>query len=188
MVCDWVLGLQDSDGAFWSNNARSFVFTHSHCYAIEGLLYAFYRLKRNQYKNAAIKAGDWLIKAQNTDGSFYREYKTGKMKEKILPKKTSDATAQAIRIWVILYYLTGEKKYVVFAKKSLEYLLSMQVEESEDSNKLGGFLYQSRNYLWFKHVVPEMMSWPAMFSIQALLMLGDVERAGDFQKAVADIF
>src|SRR5690606_34134586 len=39
-VCDWVLTLQDTDGAFRASERQPQIISHLHCYTLEGLLYA----------------------------------------------------------------------------------------------------------------------------------------------------
>ena len=40
-VCDWGKSLLARDGLFWANTRKKYVFTHAHCYATEGYLYAY---------------------------------------------------------------------------------------------------------------------------------------------------
>lgn len=59
-LCDWTIKLQDIDGSFWANDYKYYVYTHAHCYATEGLIYAFKELGFNRYKKSVVKACDWL--------------------------------------------------------------------------------------------------------------------------------
>lgn len=117
--------LQLKDGNFQVSDENPITMTHPHCYATEAFLYAYYYSKRNEYLEVAKKACDWLSKIQNEDGSLYRTYPVEKRAINQLNKfekvKTSDATAQATRIWKLLgvnqegiekayRYLNGELK------------------------------------------------------------------------------
>ena len=78
---------------------------HPHCYATEGYLYAYYVTGNKEFRDVAFRAGDWLSKMQNKDGSIYRTYYSEEKEEPHQTReklKTSDATAQATRIWKLL--------------------------------------------------------------------------------------
>jgi rhamnogalacturonyl hydrolase YesR len=97
---------QSEDGYFRVNGESHEVMSHPHCYAIEGFLYAYHILKRRELLEMVQNASEWLCKVQNADGSFYQRYckeKSAEQQQKIQKKlKTSDATAQATRIWKLL--------------------------------------------------------------------------------------
>lgn len=115
--------LQTTDGSFKLSENSDIVLTHPHCYATEAYLYAYYFTRHNEFMEIAKLSSDWLCKTQNDDGSFFSLYGldetiSNKNKKKI---KTSDATAQATRIWKLLgvnqkgiekayHYLNGELK------------------------------------------------------------------------------
>jgi prenyltransferase beta subunit len=121
MLLDHYKRFQKSDGAFRVNEDTTDVMTHPHCYAAEGILYAYHVLNIDELFESAKKASNWLSKVQNPDGSFYRCYPQTKVGAKRRDLKTSDATAQATRIWKLLgtneqglerayTYLKGELK------------------------------------------------------------------------------
>ncbi len=165
-LCDWLLTLQDPDGAIQSTAAREKIVTHTHCYAVEGLLYAANALQEPRYQTAAQKAAQWLLDVQNRDGSLSIDYKQHwrrmgrRIIEKILPKKVSDATAQAIRIWQILSHSLDESRCQTASQKAAEFLMHLQTRSTSDPNARGGFVY------WRDH--PMQFAWSAMFAIQAL--------------------
>ncbi|MCK5138493.1 MAG: terpene cyclase/mutase family protein [Thermodesulfovibrionia bacterium] len=67
-----------------------------------------------KFLNAAIKAGDWIVSKQDEDGKWTENTYAG-------PK------AYHVRVaWVLyeLYKITGDKKYMVAAGKSFEWVLS----------------------------------------------------------------
>jgi len=165
-VCTWVLGLQDEDGAFRTTERLRQIVSHSHCYATEGLLYAHYLLGDERYLEAARKGGLWLLKAQQDDGSIRIEYKRRwwrlgrRINEIFFPLKVTDATAQSIRIWLILYYLSNEQRYLDACEKAKGFIKRMQCTSSLDRNAYGGFFFQPGH--------PVMFSWCTMFAIHAI--------------------
>ncbi len=117
--------LQLKDGNFQVNDENPITMTHPHCYATEAFLYAYYYSKRDEYLEIAKKASDWLSEIQNEDGSLYQTYPVEKSiitrSTKFRKVKTTDAIAQATRIWKLLgvnqegiekayRYLNGELK------------------------------------------------------------------------------
>lgn len=185
-VCDWVLGLQDDDGAFRATERLQQVVSHSHCYATEGLLFAHYALGTEHYLEAARRAGEWLMRAQNQDGSLNIAYKRcwwrmgRRITEKFFPRRVTDATAQAIRIWLILYYLDGDHRFLDACHRAKGFLYRMQCTSSSDRNAIGGF------YFWPGH--PIMFTWCTMFAINALYALKHVNRKEGYQHIIAELF
>lgn len=148
--------LQNDDGSFKIGEDASTIMTHPHCYATEGLLYAYYTLEGRELLEAAKKSGAWLSKAQNSDGSFYLSYGVGS-KTELEKIKATDSTAQATRIWKLL----GINKDGI--EKAYKYLDS-------ERNKRGLRLYKIESMQTFVH------SWPTFFYIHSLLMpFGEME-------------
>ena len=185
-VCDWVLGLQDSDGAFRATERVEQVVTHSHCYATEGLLFAHSVLGTETYLEAARRAGEWLLGVQNRDGSINVAHKRRwrrmgrRVTEKIFPRRVTDATAQAVRIWLALYGLNGEIAFLEASRRAEVFLLKMQCASSPDRNAIGGF------YSWPGH--PIMYAWSTMFATNALYHLAHVDRRQQYQRILEALF
>ena len=185
-VCDWVLGLQDKDGAFRANGRSKEVVSHPHCYATEGLLFAHYALKTERYLEAARRAGEWLLSAQNSTGSISIAYKRGlwrmkrRLNELFFPKPVTDATAQAIRIWLILYYIDQDERFLAAAHKAASFLVQMQETSPSDPNAQGGF------YFWPDH--PIMFTWATMFAVDALYALEHLERKSAYHEMMKELF
>jgi len=149
--------LQEKEGRFRLNKDTWVTMAHPHCYATEGYLYAYYKTGNSDLLEIAYKAGNWLCEVQNPDGSLYRIYLQGKscqVPEKI---KTSDATAQATRIWKLL----GLNKDKI--EKAYDYL----------NSELNGGLHLfrkdsslSRFFSWNRSVY----SWPTFFYIHSLVL------------------
>jgi uncharacterized protein YyaL (SSP411 family) len=192
-LCHWGLELQNPDGTFWANGRKRYVFTHAHCYATEGYLYAYHCLKDPEFLAAGRLAGEALVRLQNGDGSLYRIYRNRlpwkeRAKETLFPQKTSDATAQAIRIWVLLYYLTREKQFLQAAEKAVRFLLEMQVGMSADPRQNGAFYYQRCDLFGKKRVSPVLFTWCAQFGTAALYAFAHVERENGYDRMMDELF
>lgn len=185
-VCDWVLGLQDDDGAFRTTERMEQVVSHTHCYATEGLFFAHAALGREDYLDAARRAGQWLLGAQNRDGSMSIAYKRRwwrmgrRMTEKVFPRRVTDATAQAVRIWLMLYNLEGGVQFLEASRRAGAFLLEMQCTDSLDRNAVGGI------YFWPGH--PMMYAWSAMFATNALYSLAHIDHRQAYQSMVKELF
>jgi len=155
--------LQTESGSFIVNEESGIVMTHPHCYATEGFLYAYHALEDQAFLEVARKASDWLCRTQNSDGSLYRCYSSQKMikKEKL---KTSDATAQATRIWKLLGVNQEgiDRAYRYLDGELAENGLTLFKKEST----LGKLLSWRR----------ETFSWPTFFYLHSLtLPYGNLE-------------
>jgi uncharacterized protein YyaL (SSP411 family) len=195
-VADWVLSLQRDDGAFWSNTRKKYIVTHSHCYAIEGLFYAYYILRDRRYLQACIHGADWLISRQYQDGALTI------LAGDIMPRgisriegifsalkslKFSDETAQAARIWLILHSVTGDDKYIEAADKALQYLSKIQCLESDDAKMIGGFYYKIDDT--FSHGTDEnMYTWCTQFSQAAFELYSNRESPDFYDTAIKTLF
>jgi len=150
--------LQFKAGNFQINEYNSLTMSHPHCYATEAYLYAYYYTKNEKYLNIVKRASEWLRNNQNQDGSLYRIYYDDN--DKVLNKyhiKTSDATAQAIRIWKLLgiNYEEIEKAYSYLSKQVKGGLRLL----NKDSLKYRVFTWRRKIY-----------SWPTFFYIHSLLL------------------
>jgi uncharacterized protein YyaL (SSP411 family) len=186
-VCDWVLGLQDNEGAFRATEQLRQVVSHPHCYATEGLLFANHALgTEERYLKAARRAGKWLLSVQNHDGSVNIAYERSwwrmgrRITEKFFPRRVTDATAQAIRIWLILYYLDGDHRFLDACHAAGNFLIRMQCTSSPDLNAIGGF------YFWPGH--PIMFTWSTMFAANALHALQYVNRRDGYERMIEELF
>jgi uncharacterized protein YyaL (SSP411 family) len=191
-VCDWVLALQDDDGAFRATERLGHVVSHPHCYATEGLLFAHHVLGTERYLEAARRAGEWLLRVQNRDGSINIAYKRRwccmgrRITEKFFPHRVTDATAQAIRTWLILYYLDGEHRFLDACHRAEGFLYRMQCTSSSDRNAVGGFYFWPPTVCGRRH--PMMFAWCTMFAINALYALEHVNRGEGYRRMMAELF
>ena len=203
-VCSWGNRLLDKDGIFWVNQRKKFVFTHAHCYATEGYLYAYYLSKKPEYLKIAKKAAKALIALQNQDGSLFRSYKnkiTMKRnnesirlsvsrwrRERKYPWKTIDATAQAARIWTLLYKLYNEEKFLDAAKKAIDFITKNQVLDTSDQNMFGGFYYQSCDKFGKNELSEEMYTWCTQFGLSALMLFKSIQNNLKFDDLIEMLF
>jgi len=152
---------QKEDGSFKISEGSDMIMTHPHCYATEAFLYAYHAFKREEFHEIAKKSSDWLCKVQNQDGSFYRYYNLEKIiegKQNREKLKTSDATAQATRIWKLL----GVNKKGI--EKAYKYLNT----ELKDNGLrlLKSTSFKEKLFSWRRPVY----SWPTFFYLHSLLL------------------
>jgi GT2 family glycosyltransferase/rhamnogalacturonyl hydrolase YesR len=176
-LLDWALTLQLEDGMFRARANEDYAFTHAHCYAIEGLLYAYSKLKHEKYLESALRGSEWLLKVQVQNGGLPEFFRKPMLRKRI----ANDATAQAIRIWLALYKLTGDKKYLDHAKKACEYLRRQQCLRSWNYKTIGGFYHT--NQRWRK----AQYAWDTMFALHALYLVERIERM-NFNEIIIEFF
>jgi uncharacterized protein YyaL (SSP411 family) len=192
-ICNWGEKLLDRGGYFWANSRRKYVFTHAHCYATEGYLYAYYLSRKQEYLNIAKKAGQALIRFQNKDGSLNRIYKNkfslkSWINEKFYPWKTVDATAQAVRIWTLLYKIDKEEKYLKPAKKGINFIIKMQSLDAEDPNMIGGLYYQCGSPFDKNRLSKVMFTWCTQFSLSAFLFYKSTQNNINFDNLIQRLY
>jgi len=206
-VCNWGERLLERDGIFWANPRKKYVFTHAHCYATEGYLYAYYLSNKQEYLNIAKKAGEALMALQNHDGSLYRIYKNklsmkrlfnkkykislrDGINERKYPWKTIDATAQASRIWTLLYSIDSEEKYLKAAKKAIDFITKNQVLDTDDHNMFGGLYYQFCNKSGENglNMSGGMYTWCTQFSLSAYMLFKSVQKNIKFDSLIKMLF
>lgn len=147
---------QTEDGSFIVTEGSDIVMAHPHCYATESYLYAYGALKKSELLKIAEKAINWLTKVQNSDGSFYRCYD---INNNVLdPLKTSDAIAQATRLWKLLG--VNEKN----VELAYRYLDSVMKDDGLRLFKRNSF----RSKLAFNK--SPVYSWPTFFYLHSLLL------------------
>jgi hypothetical protein len=201
-ACNWVLSLQSPEGAFWTNRRRDVVFTHAHCYATEGLVYAGAELEEDRYQQAATRAAEWLLTQQGREGAFTYEYGSASRGveglidkarsdgyRSVFRKRRTDATAQAVRIWTALNCLSDDLKYLGASRRAVDYLQTVQCIGSADSDRVGGVYHGRLDLLWFQLPERTLSSWCTMFAASAMYAC---QRASlgqyTFSEAIGDLF
>jgi hypothetical protein len=184
-VCDWVIAQQNRHGAIRASAQTNQTVSHTHCYAVEGLLYAYAAMEHAPYLLAAQKAAAWLRRMQGSDGAIYIAYNRSlrELKSRVVelafPRKVGDASSQAVRIWTILNAIVPDPGFLDSAQRAGLFLKSVQNMEVDPSTR-GGIAY------WPGH--PILFAWVGMFAWQALQFL-ETRGQSDFrQKAPQDLF
>ncbi len=168
-LCDWLLKQQTSRGNFRIVPDSNVTFSHTHCYAVEGLLFASNGLEDKKLFDSAKLGGDWLISLQRKDGRL-----PAWINDRGIRYTDISAVAQSIRIWCVLYSKTGEEKYKMAIEKSLRYLIKMENGDL-DNLQQGGFYLAELDFNIFKPKVKRLYSWATMFAIHALNLVNDLK-------------
>ncbi len=192
----WSKKMQDEDGSFPATQGKDFIFTHSHCYAIEGIISAFIFCNDTECRRQILAAADWLLKTQNRDGSFYDYYHLPNIflrlrlsdsrvkriyhgtitvdSQKIIRIKRTDATSQAARILVFVYIITQNSRYKKAALKALDFINKMQ-SRSPNKNENGGICFGRLDFMGIKRKSKLYTSWSGMFAANAMYLLGQIQ-------------
>ncbi|MBI3316183.1 MAG: hypothetical protein HYZ87_04340, partial [Candidatus Omnitrophica bacterium] len=136
---------------------------HPHAYALEGLAYAGFHLRRPDYVASAVKGFEWMMKAVSSDGSVSSLYENGAFAH----HERSDIVGQALRLGALLYALEPRKikPYLGTLEAVKKHLMQFQFHEEGEQD--GGFLYgSSTDGLMRNH----LNAWSTMFALQALWM------------------
>ncbi|MFZ2196118.1 MAG: prenyltransferase/squalene oxidase repeat-containing protein, partial [Thermodesulfovibrionales bacterium] len=115
----WLLGMQKENGAFCDNDTGlEQVFDTGQ--VLTGLVTAFYEWGDDRFLSSATRAGAWLVKVQEQDGSWQRyAYNTIKHAYYV---KVAAALLQ-------LSQATGEPRYHEAALKNIRWTLACQTED-----------------------------------------------------------
>src|SRR2546428_111124 len=152
---------QNSDGSFALHLGSKSVNLHSHCYALEGLIYAYAMLKESAYLDSCRKGLDWVLSQMNEDGSVYLwtnyNYKS----------KAAYPIAQLIRLMVLVDSVASTSKYLKPPKQLTDFLLTLQATE-EDAKMNGGFYEEFHKSIMGWKKQHRINSWTSMFALQAL--------------------
>lgn len=109
------------EDAFRISSVDTVVYTHAHCYSLEGLLYLRARGIRDETPTL-VAGADKLREWQNPDGSQYNwQLDPGRQRSKV-----GDATAQSVRIWLSV----DRERYAEPIRKGLAFLASLQSPEA----------------------------------------------------------
>jgi uncharacterized protein YyaL (SSP411 family) len=179
-ISDTCKKFQNTDGSFALHLGSKSVNLHSHSYALEGLIYAYSKLKDLTYLDSCRKGLDWVVNQINEDGSVYLwtnfNYKA----------KAAYPIAQLIRLMILVDNVENTSKYFESAKKLTNFLLTLQAKE-EDPKMNGGFYEEFHKSLtgWKKQ--HRINSWTSMFALQALDWIENHDKIS-FEKSVAYLY
>ncbi len=172
---DWVLTQQRTNG-FFENCSLPYPnpknpYTHTITYVLEGLLESGKILGNKSYLSASIKVGsllcDYYLKNNFMPGTFDENWESTDRYSCL----TGDA--QLAGLWMDIYTMNKEEKYLVAAKKMNKYIMNTQKLSSIDPNLVGavggswpiyGDLFRNKGYSRFAYV-----NWAAKFFIDSLI-------------------
>lgn len=119
-MAEWELTKQMGNGAFPGGaiGDKEFPVVFNTGQVIFGMVRAYQETKDGKFRNAAIKAADWLVKVQNKNGCWNRfDYLN-----KIHAYNTRTAWSLAK-----VYEVTKDKKYIKSATKNIDWALKQQL-------------------------------------------------------------
>lgn len=173
---EWAVKYQKANG--WFQNAElpppnpKFPYTHTISYTIEGFLFSGIILKEKKWVKTAQKAADQMLqyfgKNHFLPGTFDSNWKSE-------DKYTClTGNAQISVVWLTLYKITKDKKYLSAAKKMNQYLKLTQDITTKNKNMRGaikgsfpiyGDILKITGYCRMTY-----LNWATKFFIDALLL------------------
>ncbi|MEX1150838.1 MAG: hypothetical protein WEB28_02000, partial [Nitrosopumilaceae archaeon] len=179
-ICNTYIKFQKDDGGISLHQNNNVVNLHTQCYAIEGLLYSFYLTKNSHHLETCKRALTWASAKIENDGSiqlwFGSKYKS----------KSSYATAQLIRLMILMDKVDGNTSYRNQVERLYSFLISLQAH-GKDIRIDGGFyeeLYKSL-FGWQKRT--RINSWGSMFALQAIKWMENYDQLS-FEECVKYLF
>ena len=169
---DWALTQQLENGWF-ENNAfyeKQEPLLHTIAYTIQGILEAGIYLKNKKFIDAAKKSADALINLQRNDGSLAGSF--DKNWQSSVSWSCLTGNSQTAIIWLRLYELTKNKKYLNVAKKINNFVKSTQNLSSENNGIRGGIKGAYPIHGWYAPFC--YINWAAKFFIDALMLEDDL--------------
>jgi hypothetical protein len=165
---EFVLSRQNANGWFQdccledNNNPL----LHTIAYTMEGLLEAGVILKEPRYIEAARRAADALLGNQKLDGSLAGRFDSQWAPIGHWSCLTGDA--QTSIVWLRLFHLTGDSKYLNAARCMNRYLMGTQDLSAIDPGIRGGI--KGSHPIWGEYAPYEFLNWAAKFFADALLL------------------
>jgi len=120
LAANWLLTSQRNEGGYSHSynllKGWSSAYPETTGYIISSMLAVSEKLSKTDYSDSAVRAGEWLLKIQNEDGSF----------SDLTGKKQVFDTGQIIYGLLALYNFSKEKKWLDSAIRAGEWLVSVQ--------------------------------------------------------------
>jgi hypothetical protein len=165
---DWALTQQQPDGWFDQAGFRrgEHPLTHTIAYTIDGFLESGLLLSEQKYVQAARQAADALLEKQLQDGYLSGRYGPGWLIDGPWSCLTGDA--QMAGIWLRLFEIKGEERYLLAAKKAIRYVKRCQALGSRLPGVAGGVAGSFPifgDYEPYRH-----LNWAAKFFADSLLL------------------
>ena len=123
-------------------------------------------LKEPRYIEAARRAADALLANQESDGSLAGRFNSQWAPIGHWSCLTGDA--QTSIVWLRLFQLTGDSKYLNGARCMNRYLMNTQNLISTDSGIRGGI--KGSHPIWGEYAPYEFLNWAAKFFADALML------------------
>ncbi len=169
---EWALKQQLDNGWFMNNafHENQEPLLHTIAYSIRGILEVGIYLNNKKYINAAKKSADALLQKQRRDGSLPGSFDENWNNSVSWSCLTGNS--QTSIIWLRLYGLTKNKKYLIAAKKINSYMKSTQNLTSGNRGVRGGIKGAYPLYGWYAPFC--YINWAAKFFIDSLMLEDDL--------------
>ena len=165
---DWAITQQQENGFF--NNCAFEPglppFTHTIAYAIRGFVEAGRLLDSDKYYAVAQKAADRMTEYVSWNGHI-----PGRISVTGEPRSTSCCLTGNCQMAIIWYYLaerSNDKASLSAARKSLEFVMSVQDIKTSDKNVNGAI--KGSHPIWGKYTPLAYPNWATKFFIEAMLL------------------
>lgn len=183
---NWVLGRQVTSG--WFDNNAFFVFegnwtdphTHTIAYVMEGLLESYLIVRDEKYLEATQKAADKLLRIFELKkfmaGQFDQNWRTD------VTYSCLTGNAQIAGVWLKLFQITHDTRYLSAALKLNDYTKSTQSLHSLHGGIRGGIKGSQPIYGSYTRFI--YVNWGAKFFADTLLL--ELKAMAEFERAVMD--
>jgi uncharacterized protein YyaL (SSP411 family) len=164
----WAL-TQQLDNGWFSNagfNVSEVPLSHTIAYAVEGLLECGIYLKNKAWNEAAAKSANALLLVQRKDGSLFGRYNSDW--KNTVKWSCLTGNAQVAIIWLRLFDLTGDRRYLDAASKINQNIKSNQDLESPNKGIKGGV--KGSNPIYGGYGPFYYPNWAAKFFLDSLLL------------------
>ena len=165
---EWTLSQQQSNG--WLNQCafrrKDLPTTHTMAYSIRGILESGLILGEQEYVEKAKKTADVLLSAQNEDGSLSGIYDSGW--NAAVKWSCLTGNAQISIIWLRLYEIIGDSKYLEAAKRANAFLKGLQVIQTRNKNIRGAI--KGSHPIWGGYNPFNYMNWMTKFFADSLIL------------------
>ncbi|HET9952717.1 MAG TPA: hypothetical protein VFS09_13075 [Candidatus Eisenbacteria bacterium] len=138
---------------------------HTIAYTMEGLLESGRILDEPRYVEAARRAADALLTLQRADGGLPGRFDASWRPAAGWSCLTGDA--QTSIVWLRLFEMTGERRYLDSARRLNRYVATTQDRASDDPGIRGGI--QGSDPIFGEYGPYEYLNWAAKFYADALL-------------------
>ena len=184
----WLASLQRADGGIVTAYGSDYVFAHTHCYAVEGMLAGAVILGQQQYLENAARGAAFLAGVQCANGGVPRYVGRGALRylkecnarlpyvRMLAPHLDVGATAQAVRIWTWVRALRGG--FARNIERGLAWLAASQLRTS-DVHLDGGFPASIDPLKPWRCREMQLYPWVGIFAADAVRLQTAVNVAAD---------